>query len=161
MITSPSTYNGWSHRTPECRNIENQRRSRDDLPVSTVMTTFLPIERSAPISVCMSTHSSTNLEEAHLQKHSTANLWLLIPTEEDLSTIEAHSGGEAFPQLKRIYGGDTLRSMKCIYGQRPTQFRKLSTTTTMTTMTMIISEHKDCGQSKFTYPMNDLRLQLH
>ena len=53
------------------------------------MTTFLPIEPSAPISVCVYTYGSSNLEEAHMQKHSTANLRLLIPTEKDLSTIKA------------------------------------------------------------------------
>ena len=68
-ITSPSTYNGRSHHTPECRDMANQRRSRDDLRVSTVRTTFLPIERSSPISVCVYTYSSSNLEEAHLWRH--------------------------------------------------------------------------------------------
>jgi len=88
-ITSPSTCNGRSHHTPECRNIEDQGPSRDNLRVSTVTSTFLPIEWSAPISVCVYTYSSSILEEAQLQKHSTANLRLLIPTEEDLSTHEA------------------------------------------------------------------------
>jgi hypothetical protein len=46
---------------------------------------ILLFERSAPIPVCVYTYSSSNLEEAHLQKHSTANLRLLIPTEEDLA----------------------------------------------------------------------------
>jgi len=88
-ITSPSTYNGWCDLTPECGHIENQGEVRDDFRVSTVTTTFLRIEPSAPISVCVYTYGSRNLEEAHMQKHSTANLRLLIPTEEDLSTIQA------------------------------------------------------------------------
>ena len=70
---------------------------RDDLRVSTVTTTFLPIEQSAPIPICVYTYSSSNLEEAHFQKHSTANLRLLIPTEEDPA------------RKKCTYGGDTLR----------------------------------------------------
>jgi len=69
----------------------------DDLRISTVTTTFLPIEQSAPIPICIYTYSSSNLEEAHFQKHSTANLRLLIPTEEYLA------------QTKCTCGGDTLR----------------------------------------------------
>jgi len=71
---------------------------RDDLWVSTVTTGILPIKQSAPISVCLYTYSSSNLE-AHLQKHSMANLRLLIPTEEDLS------------RTKCTKGADTLRLM--------------------------------------------------
>ena len=121
-------------------------------------------ERSAPIPVCVYAYSSSNLEDAHLQKHSTANLRLLVRTEEDLTRTKCTYGGatlrmkhcychEYLPS-ERTYSGDTLRSAKCIYGYRPTQFRR------STTMTMMISEHKYYGQSKFTYPMNDLRLQL-
>jgi hypothetical protein len=76
---------------------KSKAKSRDDLRVSEVTTTFLPIERSAPVSVCVYTDSSSNLEEARFQKHSTANLRLLIPTEEDLA------------RMKCTYGGDTLR----------------------------------------------------
>jgi hypothetical protein len=43
------------------------------------------------------TYSSSNLEEAHLKKHSTANLPLLIPKEEDLA------------RKKCTYSGDILR----------------------------------------------------
>jgi len=46
-------------------------KSRDDFWFGTVTTSFLPIEQSAPISVCMYTHSSSILEEAHLHKHFT------------------------------------------------------------------------------------------
>ena len=70
---------------------------RDVLRVSTVMTTILLFEGSAPIPVCVYTYSSSNLEEAHLQKHSRANLRLLVPTEEDLA------------RTKCTYRGDTLR----------------------------------------------------
>jgi len=55
-------------------HIENQGEVRDDLRVSTVTTTILLFERSAPISVCVYTYSSSNLEEAHWQKHFAANL---------------------------------------------------------------------------------------
>jgi len=51
---------------------EPMAKSRDELWVSTVTTTFLLFERSAPISVCVYTYSSSNLEEAHLRRHSTA-----------------------------------------------------------------------------------------
>jgi len=171
--------------------ISRIKAKSDEFRVSTVTTTILLIERSAPIPVCLYTYSSSNLEEAHLQKHSTANLRLLIPTEEDLartkctyrgdtvriklsyrherlhewsalkkktlydwitltatnictsevhlwrwhSTIEGHWGWEAFPRLKRTYSGGTLRSVKCIYGYRPTQFRRPTMTTTTTTVT--------------------------
>jgi hypothetical protein len=47
-------------------------KSRDELQGSTVTTIFFLIERSAPISVCVYTYSSSNLEEAHLGGHSTA-----------------------------------------------------------------------------------------
>jgi len=50
-------------------------------------------------------------------------------------TIEGHWGWQVFPSLNQIYSCDTLRSVKCICGQRPTKLRRLSTTTTMTTMT--------------------------
>jgi len=82
---------------------------RDDLRVSTVTTTFLPIERSAPYSVCVYTYSSSNLEEAHLQKHSTANLQLLIPMEDGLPTNEALLLARTSPRAKCTYGEDTLR----------------------------------------------------
>ena len=173
-ITSPSTYNGRSHHTPEYCNIENQRRSRDDLPVSTVTTTFLPSERSAPISVCVYTYSSSNLEEAHWQKHFAANIgyitratntyegeivydWSTLTATNICTskvhlrrwhpTIEGHWRWEAFPRLRQTYSGDTLRSMKCIYGYRPEQFRRPTMTTTTTMMTMTTSEHKYYGQS--------------
>jgi hypothetical protein len=45
---------------------------RDDLRVSTVTTTFLPIVQSASTSIGVYTDSSSNLEEAHLRRHSTA-----------------------------------------------------------------------------------------
>jgi len=35
---------------------------------------------------------------------------------ETYRTIEAHLRQEAFPRLKRTYSGDSLRSVKCIYG---------------------------------------------
>jgi len=72
-ITSPSTYNGRSDLTPECR-ISRIKAKSDDLRVSTVTTTILLFERSAPISVCVYTYSSSNLEEAHWQQHFAANL---------------------------------------------------------------------------------------
>jgi hypothetical protein len=69
-ITSPSTYIGRCDLTPECR-ISRIKAKSDDLRVSKVTTTFLPIERSAPIPVCVYTYSSSNLEEAHLRRHGT------------------------------------------------------------------------------------------
>jgi len=111
---------------------------RDDLRVSTVTTTFLPIERSAPISVCVYTYSSSNLEEAHLQKHSTAtytygyttramNLYgggsvynsstltatnvcaSEVPLRRRPSTIEALLPSRTSAQVKCTYGDDTPR----------------------------------------------------
>jgi hypothetical protein len=72
-IISPRCCNGVilplnrQHREP-------MAKSRDELRVSTVTTTFLLFERSAPISVFVYTYSSSNVEEAHWQKHSTASL---------------------------------------------------------------------------------------
>ena len=86
-------------------------KSRDNFRVSTVTTTILLFERSAPIPVCVYTYSSCNLEEAHLQKHSTANLRLLITTEEDLATNEALLPPQPSAQTKCPYGGDNLRLM--------------------------------------------------
>lgn len=43
----------------------------DELQDSTVVTAFLPIERSAHISECVYTYCSSILEEAHLQKNCT------------------------------------------------------------------------------------------
>jgi hypothetical protein len=48
-------------------------KSADELQVSTVTTSFLLLERIPPTSIAMYTDSSSNLEEAHLRRHSTAN----------------------------------------------------------------------------------------
>jgi hypothetical protein len=161
-ITSPSTYNGRSDLTPECR-ISRIKAKSDDLRVSIVTTSFLPIERSAPISVCVYTYSSSILEEAHFQKHFSYTYGYTTRamnrngggpvyqsstlTATNVCTSEVHLR-RRHPKIKRTYSGDTLRSVKCIYGQRPTQFRRpyTTTTTTMTTMTMMSSEHKYYGQ---------------
>ena len=141
----------------KCGFIENQGEVRDDLWVSTVAITFLPIERSAPLSGCVYTYSSRNLEEAHLQKYVPNNYsvqsvyeWC-TPTARNIytsevhlrrrhPTIQSHWRWEAFLQLKRTSSGHTLRSVKCVYGERPTQFRRGPTTTTMTTMTWMTSQ---------------------
>jgi len=124
----------------------------DNFRVSTVTTPVLPIEPSAPILVCVYTYSSTILEEANLPKHYTYTYGRgsvyesSTPTATNINTsnvhsrrshptIEWHWGWEACPRLNRTYSGDTLRSVKCIYGERPTQFRRPPTTTMMTTMT--------------------------
>jgi len=52
---------------------EPKAKARDDSWVSTVMTTFLLIESSAPTSIGVYTYSSSNLEEADLQKHPMVN----------------------------------------------------------------------------------------
>jgi len=79
-----------------------------DWHVSTVTTSFLPIDQSAPISVGLYTNSSSSLEETYLQKHCVANLQLLISTEKDLPTSEVHllSGTSAW--AKYTWGEDTL-----------------------------------------------------
>jgi hypothetical protein len=66
------------------------------------------LERSAPSPVCVYTYSSSNLEEAHLQKHSTANLRLLIPTEENLPTNEALLPPRTSARAKCTYGEYTV-----------------------------------------------------
>jgi hypothetical protein len=60
----------------------------DAFQLSTVITPILLFERSAPISVCMFTNSSSTLEEAHIQMHSTANLWLLKAPELNLVRLQ-------------------------------------------------------------------------
>jgi len=117
-ITSPRTCNGRSDLTSECGHIENQGVVRRDFRVSTVTTTLLPIRQSAHISVCVYTYGSSNLEEAHLQKHSTANLQLYISTEEDLSTNEALLLPRMSAQAKFTYREDTLR-LKHIEEEKP------------------------------------------
>jgi hypothetical protein len=82
------------YRTPEAK-------STDDLRVSTVTTSFLPIERSAPISVCVYTYSSGILEEAQLQKHFTYTYG--YPTIDTL--LQTRSSAQA----KCTYGEDTLQ----------------------------------------------------
>jgi len=64
------------------------------------------------------------------------------------AAIEWQLGWKAFPRLKRTYSGDTVRSVKCIYGYRLTQFRRPTMTTTTNIVTMIISEQKQYGQWK-------------
>ena len=89
------------------------------------------------MSLLMKRSRSTNVcpSEVHLRRSQ--------------PTIEEHWGWDAFSRMKFTYNGDTLRSVQCIPGQRLTQFRKLSTTTKMTTMTMMTSEHNDYGQSRW------------
>jgi len=88
-------------------------KSRDDLRVSIVTTSFLLFEWSAPIPVCVYTYSSSILEEAHLQKHlvipTDTLLVRWISTEEDLSTNEALLLPWTSTRAKCTYGEDTLR----------------------------------------------------
>ena len=51
---------------------EPKRMSKDDLPVSKVTTIILLLEPLAPIPVSVYTYSSSNLDEAHFQRHSIA-----------------------------------------------------------------------------------------
>jgi hypothetical protein len=142
----------WTERPyPWRRPYRNPKaKSRDNLRVSKFTTTFLPIERSAPISVCVYAYSSSILEEAHLLKNlviaTDTLLERWISTEEDLSTNEGLlpprtsaqakcTYGEDTLRWKRTYSGDTLHRVMCIYGQRSIQFLKPTTMTTMTWMT--------------------------
>jgi hypothetical protein len=105
---------------------EPKAMSRADLRVSTVTTTFLPIERSAPASISVYSYSSSNLEEAHLRKHSTATYtygyitrvkhaygdrlyYKRNPsTEEDQPMWEALLPPRTSARAKCTYGEDTL-----------------------------------------------------
>jgi len=87
--------------------------SRDYSQVSTVTTTILLFERSALIPVCMYTYSSSNLEEAHMQKHSTANLRILIPMEEDLARMQCTYRGDTI-QIKQSYRHECLHNWSAL-----------------------------------------------
>jgi len=145
--------------------------SRDNFRVSTVTTTIHLFDRSAPVPVCVYTYtySSSNLEEAHLGRHDTTtytwyttrakntygrgsvydwrtvtamNVWTSNCTYEEDTLRLKDIEDETFS----LDWGVTLRRVKCIYGQRPTQFGTPSKTTMTTTMTVMTSEDKDYGQ---------------
>jgi hypothetical protein len=66
---------------------------------------------------------------------------------------------EAFPWLKQTYGGDSLHSVKCIYGQRHTQFSRPTTMTMMTTMTSqstIVMDNQSLPTISMIFDCNDI-----
>jgi len=152
VITSRRTYNRWSDLTHECRNIENQRRSRETIYDSIQLGLhFFQLSE-----VHLSQFACTPTALATSKKPTCGGMvWLRIPdtlpewpirTEEDLppnnppllprkSARANWTSGEGTQVLKRTYIGHTLRSVKWIDGERPTQFRRPPTTTTTTAMT--------------------------
>ena len=126
----------------------------DYLQVSTITITFRPIEWSAPIPACVYTCCISNLAEVDLRRHGTTTyIWYTTWAKNtygrgsvyDWSTLTATN----ICRSNWTYSCNTLRSLKCIYGQRPTQSCRppTTTTTTGTTMTMMTSEHKYYAQS--------------
>jgi hypothetical protein len=111
--------------------------SRDDLRVSTVTTTFLLSERSAPISVCVYTYSSSNLEAAHLRRHSTANYTYGYTTR----VKHAYGDGQYFKSNPRRRISLQKKHSDChehlhernALTEKPTQFRRPTTMTSEST----------------------------
>jgi hypothetical protein len=69
--------------------LRNKSAVRDDLRVSTVTTSFLPFERSAPIPVCVYKYITSHLAEAFYGQPRDTLLERRIPTEEDQFKIGA------------------------------------------------------------------------
>ena len=88
-ISSRRTYNQSRGLTPEWAIPGSKPKSKDDLQVSTVTTTLLPIEQCASTSIGLYTYSSNNLEEHHLHRHSAATFTYGGGSAKDRSTLTA------------------------------------------------------------------------
>jgi hypothetical protein len=97
-IISQRTYNQTRDLTPESPIPQTKGEVVRRLRVSIVTTTLLLIERSAAISICVYTYTSSNLEEADWRKHSTATYTYAggstyernTPTATNICTSEVH-----------------------------------------------------------------------
>ena len=91
---------------------EPKAKSRDELRVSPITTSRLLIERIPPTSIAVYTDTSSNLEEAHWRKHSTATYTYGGGSAYEGSTP---SPGTKLPRKiiawrKRTYGRDLYNS---------------------------------------------------
>jgi len=140
----------------------------DDFHVSTVTTIILLFEWSAPISVSVYTYSSSNLEEAHFQRHSTAAYTYGYTTR-----AKKHTYGRG-----SVYKWSTLTAMNVctseVHLQRrhpmieahrevhfqagPTQLCRRTMMTTMTTKSTKTTQCTIIMGNQSTYNINNFRL---